>query len=107
MRRIAIAGILLAGCTSISPAGPDTHFAAKSGSVFQSSSGLQGDLLAKASAHCARQGKQMMPVHIYGQTDARNIPSANLAFRCLSDRDPELARPGWTPDPQIKIQVTR
>lgn len=111
MKRIAlILTLTTAACashTGVMPAGTDTYMVSNQGWISTQS---EGELLAasykEASAYCASIGKKFVPVSSASRagTFGRGYPEANLTFRCVSEGDPELARPVMTPTPTVRIE---
>lgn len=102
-------GLLLSGCSGpgVVPMGPDTYMVAKDGSFTTFGGGaVKAELYKEANAFCEGKGKQLMPVKDASRDSGYGrYANAELQFRCLSSKDPELRRPTMESTPDVKISV--
>jgi len=92
---IGLLSIVIAGCGTgqVIQAGPNTYSVTSSGAGF-STDGVKADVYRAANEHCAQKNLVMVEDSIKTQDGAlaRNPPSADLRFHCLSQGDPEIKR---------------
>lgn len=108
MRNILLAcagAMALCGCAMTSkvvPIGPDTYMVSKQASTGFSGTGtVKAEAMEIAGNYCSKQGKTMQVTHTEESRPPYvlgNFPRAEVQFMCLSNGDPELARPKMRSD---------
>jgi hypothetical protein len=109
----AVAATLIAGCVSSGAVqiGPQTYAISKTnaGGAFSDAGGVAVDLMREGGAFCAQQGKQFLLVTkgVRGSQYGTTLGGADITFRCISEFDPEYARPTMRPDNGVTTTENR
>lgn len=106
-----ITSVLLGGCLSTSQVleiGRDTYSVSATGDGFRDAASTRQSAFEAGSNKCAALGKRFM---LMNESTARTRmgidTTVNVTFRCLSENDPEYARPYIQKAPDVVIEDQR
>src|SRR5215831_4739837 len=89
--------LALAGCPAYSgvvPMGQDTFMVSRQAATgFSGLGNLKAEIVQDASQYCANRGKSLQVIDTKEHTGFGTFPKAEVQFRCLDAKDPELTRP--------------
>jgi hypothetical protein len=109
---ISLIAIALAGCASTGPVpiGKDTYMISKQNAAgaFGTSGAVKADIIREGSAFCVSSGKVFQLVSSAGkEASYTSNPVAEISFMCLSEGDPEIARPKLRKEADAVIEVRK
>lgn len=106
-----IALIALSGCVSTSSVlemGRDTYSVTATADGMRDAASARESAFESGSKKCASLGKRFMFVNESTARTRMNIDTTvNVTFRCLSENDPEYARPNVRQAPDVVIEDQR
>ncbi|UVM53483.1 hypothetical protein LOY37_13960 [Pseudomonas sp. B21-012] len=100
--------LVLAGCsnTGAMKVGPDTYMISTR-VAFGGPASAKGEALRDASIYCSSLQREILVNRIQASECALRggCGEAEVFFYCLPAGDPQLARPKYVPDPDLKIEI--